>query len=105
MKADLKKSKDNFRSPFGYKSIKELGQGKVFQAKTVSREAKVGARGTRALAKRTYFPTCPKAKFYSSCHGAAGGEGGDGETKEESNESMGIEGPWSKDKTTASTCT
>jgi hypothetical protein len=33
MKADLKVSKDNSKSPFGWKSIKELGQGESLSSK------------------------------------------------------------------------
>ncbi len=87
-----KRIQDNFRSSFGWKSTKESGQGegeierwKTCKVDIVFEEAIVGAKGVRAFATRTYFPTHPKTKLYPSCR-----EGGT--LEEESEGSKGVKG-------------
>jgi len=46
----------------------------------------------KAFTTCAYFLTCFKIKLHPSCHG------GGGEVEEKSKRSMGVEGPWSKDK-------
>jgi hypothetical protein len=70
MTADLKASKEKSKSTLGYNSIKEFEHGKdefkgriIFLKTMVFEKAKIGARGSKTLAKQTYSFVCLKAKL------------------------------------------